>query len=225
MTERVSFESRRGDQAQGVTSTPAGSGDAPAVVIIHEWWGINDQIKTVAERWADEGFVATVVDVFRGQTAKDATEAGKLMQGLDWARAIDDIAGAVAYAGIHPRSTGKVGVTGYCMGGALTFAAAALVDNIAAAVPFYGVPAPAPDWSKVTAPIEAHFAAKDGWAKPELAQEIQRTLDKLGKSMVLHVYDADHAFCNDRRPEVYNAGAAKLAWQRAVAFMRTHLAS
>jgi carboxymethylenebutenolidase len=225
MTERVTFESKRGDQAQGVTATPAGSGDAPAVVIIHEWWGINDQIKTVAEKWASEGFVAVVVDVFRGKTASDATEAGKLMQELDRARAIDDIAGAVAYAGIHPRSTGKVGVTGYCMGGALTFASAALVDNVAAAVPFYGVPSPAPDWSKVVAPIQAHFAAKDGWAKPELAKEIEQTLTRLGKSMELHVYDADHAFCNDRRPEVYNADAAKQSWQRAVAFMRQHLAN
>jgi carboxymethylenebutenolidase len=223
MTERVTFPSTTGDTATGALAVPSGGGAAPAVVVIQEWWGLTDQIKGVAEKWAAEGFVALAVDLYRGVLAKDATEAGALMTGLDRPRAMADLGGAIEYVRRHARSTGKVGVTGYCMGGALTLAATQAFRRIAAAVPFYGLP-PGADWRAVEAPIQAHFAAKDDWAKPDAAREIQRVLTGLGKAMELHVYDADHAFCNERRPEVYDPAAAALAWSRAVAFMREHTA-
>ena len=222
-TQRVEFSSRTGDTASGALATPAGGDKVAAVVVIPEWWGVNDQIKSIATRWAGEGFLALVVDVYRGALARDATEANQMMTDLDRARALADIAGAVEYLRGHARSTGKVGVTGYCMGGAFSFGAALHVRGLAAVVPFYGV-GPGGDWSAVDAPIQAHFAAKDGWAKPESAREIQKTLSGLGKPMELHVYDADHAFCNDRRPEVYDADACALAWSRTVAFMKKHTA-
>jgi carboxymethylenebutenolidase len=222
-TERVEFPSGTGDTASGALAVPAGTGKAPAVLVIQEWWGINDQIKSVAERWAAEGFLALAVDLYRGALAKDRTQAAEMMNALDRDRALADIAGAVAYLRGHPRSTGKIGVNGYCMGGAYSFAAARHVRGLAAVVPFYGIP-PGSDWSAVEAPIQAHFAARDDWAKPELAREIQKTLSTLGKPMELHVYEADHAFCNDRRPEVHDPEAAKLAWSRAVAFMKKHTA-
>jgi len=223
MTERVTFPSTTKDTASGALALPAGAGKAPAVVLLQEYWGLNDQIKTVAERWAAEGFIALAVDLYRGALAKDSTEAGALMSGLDRARAMADIGGAIDYLRAHPRSTGKVGVTGYCMGGAYTFQAALAFRGLAAAVPFYGL-GPGGDWSVVDAPIQAHFAATDAWAKPALAKEIQDTLATHGRSMELHVYEAEHAFCNDRRPEVYHPEAAALAWSRAVAFMKKHTA-
>jgi carboxymethylenebutenolidase len=145
------------------------------------------------------------------------------MTALDTQAALDEIAGAVRYLAGHTRTSGKVGVMGFCMGGALSFAAAAALPELKAVVPFYGLPSPAPDYSKVKAPILAHFAARDEWATPAGAEAIKKELEARGQPMELHVYDADHAFVNDTRPDVYNAAAAKLAWDRSVEFLEQHL--
>jgi carboxymethylenebutenolidase len=108
------------------------------------------------------------------------------------------------------------------MGGALTFAAAAAIPHLGAAVPFYGLP-PSGAWHRVKAPVLAHFASRDGWAKPEGARAIQEAITAAGGSMELHVYEADHAFVNDTRPEVHDPESARLAWERSVAFLRAHL--
>ena len=220
MTERVSFKSRSGTDVTGELALPE-KGNGPGLVVIHEWWGVNAQIKKICERFAAEGFVTLAVDVYHGKVVPigASEEAGKAMAALDWTCALDDIAGAVEYLRAHPRSTNKVAVTGFCMGGALAFAAAASVPDLAAVVPFYGVPSAA-DWSKVTAPIQAHFARIDDWAKPELAEKIQATLREHGKPMELFVYEAQHAFCNEARPEVYDADACDTAWKRTVAFLK-----
>jgi carboxymethylenebutenolidase len=224
MTERVTFPSTTGDTASGELALPAGTDKAPAVVVIQEWWGVNDQIKSIAERWAGEGFLAIAVDLYRGAIAKDATQAGEMMNKLDRPRALADLGGAIEYARSHARSTGKVAVTGYCMGGAFAFAATQAFPGIAAAVPFYGLPPPGGDWSRVKTPIQAHFSATDGWAKPDGAREIQAALKQHGTPMELFVYDAEHAFCNDRRPEVYDAAACAEAWSRTLAFVKHHTA-
>ena len=222
MTQRVTFPAATGE-ASGVLFTPDGGGRHPAVVLIHEWWGVNEQIQSLGQKWASEGFVAIVPDLYHGVVAKDAKEAEAMMGKLDFPRALSEIAGAAAFLKDHPRATGKVSVTGYCMGGALSFAAATMVPGLAAVVPFYGVP-PGADWSKVDAPVQAHFATIDDWATVDKAKEIQSGLAKHGRSMELHVYEAQHAFCNDKRPEVYSPEAAALAWQRTVQFIRDHSA-
>ncbi|MCA9678014.1 MAG: dienelactone hydrolase family protein [Kofleriaceae bacterium] len=223
MTDRVSFKSSSDHTVEGALATPAGDGKAPGVVLLQEYWGINDHVRSLVTRMAAEGFVTLAPDLYHGKVATTAAEAGAMMGALDWPHTLDDIAAAVAYLRAHPRCNGKVAVTGFCLGGALSFATACAVPGLAAVVPFYGVPAQA-DWSKVDAPILAHFAQIDEWAKPELARDIQQTLQGQGKSMELHVYDAQHAFCNDTRPEVYAPEAAKLAWQRTVDFIRSHTA-
>lgn len=223
MTEKVSFEREGGRTTGGEIALPAGEGRAGAVVLIHEWWGLNDHVRSLLERLAGAGFVALAPDLFAGKVTRDAGEAGKLMQGLDWAGALEDIRAAARHAASHPRSNGKVGVLGFCMGGALSFAAAASVGGLSAVVPFYGVPGQPIDFDAVSAPILAHFAARDDWAKPELAEGIQRELEARGKRIELHVYDAQHAFFNDTRPEVHDPAAAKVAWERSVAFLRQHL--
>ena len=224
MTERVSFSTKSGATASGELVLPPGNGKAPAVVLVQEWWGLNDHIRSLIERLAAAGFVALAPDLFHGKTTKDAAEAGRLMQELDKANAVQEIGGAVRYLETHPRSSGKVGIIGFCLGGALTFAAAANIPELAAAVPFYGLPGPV-DWSMTNAVIQAHFAKRDDWAKASSAEAIKKELEKLGKSMELHVYDADHAFVNDTRPEVYSEPNAKLAWDRAIEFLRKHLAA
>lgn len=224
MAQRVEFHTRNGARAEGELVEPTGSGKAPAVVLIHEWWGVNDHIRSLLDRLAAAGFLAMAPDLYHGKVTRDPKEAEKLMRALDWSKAIDEIAGAARYLLNHPRSNGKVGVIGFCMGGALSFAAATQIPEFAAVVPFYGVPpASQADWSKVRAPIMAHFARRDQWASVDSARDIQAQLQAHGQSMELHVYDADHAFMNDTRPEVYNPTAAKLAWERTVAFLHRHL--
>ena len=217
-TQRVTFPSSAGE-ATGVLVTPDGTtGKPPGVVVIQEWWGINDQIQAIAERYAAAGFVAVVPDLYHGKLAKDAEEAGQLMKALDFGKAVQEIAGAVAF--LRARSSGKVAVTGYCLGGALTFASAVNIRGLAAVVPFYGLPGDL-DWTKIDAPVQAHFATHDDWATVAGAEKIKAAVKV---PMELHVYDAQHAFCNDRRPDVYNPEAAKQAWDRALAFVRSHTA-
>jgi carboxymethylenebutenolidase len=215
-TQRVTFPSSAGE-ATGVLATPAvGAAKPPGVVVIQEWWGINEQIQTIAKRYADAGFVAVVPDLYHGQLAKDAEEAGRMMKALDFGKAIQEIAGAVSY--VRDQSNGKVAVTGYCLGGALSFASAVNLRGLAAVVPFYGLPGDL-DWSKIDAPVQAHFAKHDDWATVAGAEKIKAAVKV---PMELFVYDAQHAFCNESRPDVYNPEAAQQAWDRALAFIRSH---
>ena len=223
MSAAVKFKSKSGTAASGELAAPDGTTKSPAVVLIHEYWGVNEHVKSVAARLADAGFLALAPDLYHGKVATNAAEAKKLVSELDPVSALDEIAGAVGFLASHPQSNGKVAVMGFCLGGAYAFSAACVVPGIAAVVPFYGVP-PSTDCARITAPIQAHFAKTDAWAKPELAEAIRKELEALGKIMELHVYDADHAFFNDSRPEAYNAAAAKLAWDRTLEFLRKHLA-
>lgn len=216
MTKRVSFSGVEGELAE-----PAGDGKAPAIVLIQEWWGVNDHIRGLVDRFAKDGFLVVAPDLYHGRTTKDAGEAGKWMNELDTLQAVKEIGATVAYLKEHPRSNGKVGVTGFCLGGALTLASACHVPGLAAAVSFYGIPpAEKVDYAKATIPVMMHVAKKDGWVTPEKAEDVRKQL----KDVELHLYDADHAFVNETRPEVYDEKSAKLAWERSVAFFKKHLA-
>ena len=225
MTTKVTFTSKDGSKVSGELVEPSGTGKAPAVVLIQEWWGINEHIRSLAERLAKEGFLVVAPDLYHGKVAKDAAEAGTLMTALDTLQATREIAAAADFLKAHPRGNGKVGVIGFCMGGALSFAAACHVEGLSAIVPFYGTPpADKVDFARVTAPILAHFAKNDDWATVAKAEAIKQQLDAHGKPMTLEVYDAGHAFVNDTRPEAYDAPSAKLAWQRSVDFLKQNLA-
>jgi carboxymethylenebutenolidase len=225
MTTKVTFKGSRGGDVSGFVTEPSGTSKAPAVVLIQEYWGINDHVLSIAERLAKEGFLVVTPDLYHGKIAKDASEAGALMTALDTQKAVAEIAGAAAFAKGHARGNGKVGVIGFCLGGALAFASACHVEGLAAVVPFYGVPpAEKVDYAKVTAPVLAHFAKSDEWATVAKAEEIKKQLDARGTPMKLEIYDAGHAFMNDTRPEAYEAKSAALAWQRSVDFLKTHVA-
>jgi carboxymethylenebutenolidase len=225
MTTKVTFKGKSGNDVSGELAEPNGAGKAPTVVLVQEWWGVNDHVKSLAERLAKEGFLVVAPDLYHGKIAKDAGEAQELMTELDTVAAMKDIAATVGFLKEHARGNGKVGVIGFCMGGALSFAAACHVEGLSAVVPFYGTPpADKVDYANVTAPILAHFAKNDDWATVAKAEEIKTKLDALGKPMQLEVYDAGHAFVNDTRPEAYDEKSAKLAWQRSVEFLKKNLA-
>jgi carboxymethylenebutenolidase len=225
MTTTVSFSGKNGIDVNGELAEASGSDRAPAVVLVQEYWGVNAHVKSLAERLANEGFVVVAPDLYHGKIAKDAGEAAKLMTELDTLEAMKEIGATVAFLKEHPRSNGKVGIIGFCMGGALSFAAACHVEGLSAVVPFYGVPpAEKVDYAKVTAPILAHFAKHDEWATVAKAEAIKKECDANGTPMQLEVYDAGHAFMNDTRPEAYDEKSAKLAWQRSVDFLKKHLA-
>lgn len=225
MGEMIEFPSN-GTKGQGYLATPAG-GSGPGLIVIQEWWGLVPHIKEVADRFAAAGFVALAPDVYRGAATTEPDEAGKLMMSLDMARAAKDLSGAVDEL---RRRTGrdKVGVTGFCMGGGLTLVLACQrPDAVAAAVPFYGVipwEHAQPDWSALAAKVQGHYAEKDGFASPEAVAALDAQLKGLGKDVEFFVYPGtDHAFFNDARPEVYDAGAAATAWDRTLAFLRAQL--
>jgi carboxymethylenebutenolidase len=159
MTTHVHFQSKSGSPVEGDLAEPAGGERVGGLVLLQEWWGVNDHIRSIAERMAKEGFLVLAPDLYHGKLARDATEAGQLMTALDTLKAVDEVAGAARYLKEHARSNGKVGVFGFCMGGALSFASASHVEGLSAVVPFYGIPpAEKVDYRNVTAPIMAHVA-------------------------------------------------------------------
>src|SRR4029077_15096840 len=153
-----------------------GSGKSPALVVVQEWWGVNDHVRSLVDRFAAEGFLAFAPDLFHGKTTKDPKEAAGLLQALDWGKAVAEVAGAVAMLAAHPRCSGKVGITGFCMGGAVSLAAAANVPGLSASVPFYGIPDASTDFSRVACPIQGHYAKKDEYIRPENALALKAKL-------------------------------------------------
>ena len=222
MGELVTFKSNGGTCAGYI----AGEG-GPGIVVIQEWWGLNDHIKDVVDRFAAAGFVAIAPDLYHGESATEPDGAGKLMMALNLAEAGKDMSGAID---LLQQRTGRtnVGVVGFCMGGGLALVAACQrPDAVAAVAPFYGLipwAGAQPDWSALAAKVEGHYAANDGYFTPENAAALQAQLRDLGKDATLHVYpDTDHAFFNDTRPEVYDAAASATAWDRTLALFRTTL--
>lgn len=203
---------------------PAAPG-APGIVLIQEWWGLNDQIAGMADRLSAEGYDVLVPDLYRGRIATGPAEANALMGALDFAdAATQDVRGCAR----HLRAAGapRVGVGGFCMGGALTVIAAVHVAEVDAALCFYGIPpASAADPARIRVPFSGHFANRDDWCTPAAVDGLEGALAAAGVPHEVFRYDAEHAFMNERRPEVYDAKAAELAWRRAIAFLARTLRS
>jgi carboxymethylenebutenolidase len=225
----VTFPSN-GTQGEGYLAIPD-SGSGPGVVVMQEWWGLNHQIKGVADRLASEGFVALVPDLYRGAHPSEPDEAAKAMMSMNLERATKDMTGAVEFLATHGAVTSNgVGVIGFCMGGGLTLWLATLKpDRVKAAVPFYGVipwEAAQPDFSKLQAVVQGHYAENDDFANPESVRALDAQLKGLGKQCEFFTYPGtEHAFTNDERPEVFVPEATALAYDRAFAFLRAQLAA
>jgi len=224
MGENVEFQSNGGN-TPGYLSKPE-SGYGPGVVVIQEWWGLVPQIKDVCDRFADQGFVALAPDLYHGKVAKSPDEAGKMMMALRIEEAEKDLKGAIDFLAAQEATTGdKVGVIGFCMGGALALYAATKNSKVGACVVFYGGhPKVKPDLPNLQSPVLGIYGELDGSVTPLLVHELEDQLKKLGKSFEVHIYPgAGHAFFNDARPEVYNAEAAADAWRRTIEFLKKNL--
>ena len=222
MGELIEFVRQDGQTCPAYAAAPADQPDAPGLVVIQEWWGLNEQIKKTGDRFAAAGFRVLVPDLYRGKLAKDANEANHLMSDLDWAGAVQDIAGALA----HLKAGGKkAGVLGFCMGGALTLISAAKVPATDAAVCFYGIPpAEAADPKTIGIPLMCHFATHDDWCNAEAVDGLEAALKAGGAPFELFRYpDTKHAFFNEARPEVFVKAAADLAFERSVGFLKAAL--
>jgi len=196
---------------------------APAVIIVHEWWGLNQHIEDVAGRFADEGFIAVAVDLYNSKTTKDAQEASKLMGALKQEDGLARLQVVLKRLRAMPEVT-SVGVTGFCMGGtyALLLACNAKVE---AAAPFYGdVPVDTTVIGKLSCPILFIGAEKDQWITVEKMNRLETALKQYGKEGEVRIYKgADHAFFNDTRPEVYSRADSEDAWKRVIEFFNRHL--
>ncbi|QRN98427.1 dienelactone hydrolase family protein [Archangium violaceum] len=223
MTEQAKLTSADGTELPGYLTRAQGGTNRGAVVVIHEWWGLTEQLRGVADRLAREGFTVFAPDLYRGRVTKDAAEAEKLMGAMDRRQAVQDISRAVEALRRHAPGT-KVAVLGFCMGGALTLAAAAHDGQVAAAVPFYGIPPEeAADVTKIRCPVLGHYANIDDWCSPDRVDALEKKLKGAGVPAEIHRYDAGHAFFNEKRPEVYSPQNAELAWKRTVEFLRAKL--
>ena len=224
MGQLVEFASN-GNKTTGYLATPA-AGHGPGVVVLQEWWGLVDHIKDVCDRMANEGFVALAPDLFHGKTTKSPDEAGKLMMALRIDEAEKDLAGAVDYLLQHDAvSFAKAGTIGFCMGGALSLYAASKNSKVGACVVFYGGhPNVHPDLPNLKAPVLGIYGGRDNFVTPEVVHKLEKQMKELGKSFEVHTYqEADHAFFNDTRPEVYNSTASADAWARSIEFLHEHL--
>ena len=226
MGEMVEFPFA-GGKTGGYLATPKQRG-GPGVIVIQEWWGLVDHIKDVCDNFADEGFVALAPDLYHGKTTKSPDEAGKLMMAMRIDEAERDLSAAVQYLlTLDSTTSEKVGVVGFCMGGALALYTATKNSQIGASIVFYGGhPKVKPDLPNLHAPVLGLYGEKDGFVTPELVHELERQVKALGKQIEVVIYPgADHAFFNDTRPEVYNAEAAADSWRRTIAFLRENLSA
>jgi len=222
--QMIEFQSN-GGTTEGYLSVPE-TGRGPGVVVIQEWWGLVPHIKDVADRFAAEGFVALAPDLYHGDVARSPDEAGKMMMALNISQTEKDLRGAVQYL-LHQEATAgaRVGIVGFCMGGALSLYGASKNEQVGACVVFYGVhPKVEPDLEALRAPVLGLFAEQDNFVPPEAVRALEEEVREHGKSIETHIYPGtDHAFFNDTRPEVYDADAAADAWRRTVGFLREHL--
>lgn len=222
MGEMITFERPDGKKAPGYEAKPAGVDAAPGIVVIQEWWGINDQIQKVADRFVQEGYRVLIPDLFRGKVTLDEAEAAHLMQSLDFGDAASqDVRGAVKH--LKAEGCTQAGVTGFCMGGALTVLAAVHTPEADAAVSFYGYPPPdAADTTTIKMPLMGHFANNDEFFAIAGVDDLEKRLKEAKVDCEFHRYDAKHAFCNEERPN-YDPAAARIAWHRTVEFFAKHL--
>jgi len=223
MGTAITFKRPDGKDASGYLANAA-RGNAPGVVVIQEWWGLSDQIKGLCDRFALAGFDALAPDLYKGKVVPyhDTDAAGKEMNSLDFMDATTQtVRGATQYLS---RNGAKVGLTGFCLGCAVTIIGAVHVPELAAGVVFYGIPPEqAAKPADVKIPLQAHFANKDDWCTPELVNGFEKAMKAAGKSLELFRYDAEHAFVNEQRQAVHDREAAELAWGRATEFFRKHL--
>ncbi|HKR64106.1 MAG TPA: dienelactone hydrolase family protein [Thermoanaerobaculia bacterium] len=222
----INFPSSLAGEAQGYIAMPAGAGKKPALIVIPEWWGVNDWVRQQTDRFATQGYVALAVDLYRGHVASTPDEAHELMRALPEDRANADLKAAFDYlASRKDVDASHIGVIGWCMGGGYALALATNEPRLAASVINYGrlVTDPA-TIAKIHAPILGNFGAKDRGIPVEDVKAFDAALKKAGKESDIKIYDdAGHAFINPNNKEGYRAESAADAQQRIDRFLAAKL--
>jgi carboxymethylenebutenolidase len=223
----ITFKRPDGKDCSGFYVEPPAGNKAPALVVIQEWWGLNDQIKGVANRLAAAGYRALVPDLYRGKVGLDAKEAEHLMNNLNFGdAATQDVRGAVLYL---KQSSSKVAVSGFCMGGALTILASMSAPETDAVISWYGCPPlDYVDATKIKAPVLGHWSLEDAFFPIQQIEGLEQKLKQANVKYEFYRYNAKHAFANETQkdpsaPIFYNASAAETAWARTMTFLKQHL--
>ena len=214
-----------GGEMQAYMARPKGKEKLPAVIVIHEIFGLNPHIEDVARHMALEGFLAIAPDALSplGGSPEDTQEALGKMRNLDQAATTKNFVAAVEYLRTHPQTTGNVGCTGFCWGGAMTNQVAVHSPELKAAVPYYGSVPADEDVPKIKASMLCHYGGEDRRINAGISG-FEAALKKAGIDYQIYVYEgAQHAFNNDTNPDRYHKEAAKLAWERTVAFFKNKL--
>ena len=220
-TEMVSIKTASGRDVTGALAVPAAT-PAPTVLLIHEWWGLNDQIKTMAAEFAKEGFMALAADLYNGQVAASPADAEKYMKGVDAAQAEETLAAWIGWLRADSRGNGKVGTVGWCFGGGWSLNAS-ITTPVDATVVYYGrVDRPADDLKKLKGPVLGQFADEDQWINKEMVQGFEANMKAAGKSAEIYSYSANHAFANPTGDN-YDKADAQTAWARTLDFFRKTL--
>lgn len=223
MGSNITFKRPDGKDASGYLAKAARA-NAPGIVVIQEWWGLQSQITGICDRLAASGYTALAPDLYAGTAIPyhDKEAAAREMNSLNFLDATDQ---TVRGAALYLKQAGvKVGLTGFCMGGAVTVLGACRIPELSAAIPFYGLPpgeVAKPSDVKVT--LQGHFAKNDDWCNAEVVAAFAAGLKKAGKDAEIFSYDASHAFMNEQRQEVHDKPSAELAWSRMLAFLNKHL--
>lgn len=219
--ETLQFNTANGASTAYV-AIPDDEASGKAVVVVQEWWGLNEHIKDIANRYAKEGFIAIAPDLYRGKLAKDAEEAGKLMHNLEIEDGLNTIESATEKAR-EKYDIETFGITGFCMGGTFALQAACKLEGFSAAAPFYGDIPEEFDLKGLKCPVIFISGTKDQWINPEKVGELERIARENFLPVESVKYEADHAFFNNTRPEVYDEEAAKDAWGKVIAFFNENL--
>jgi carboxymethylenebutenolidase len=224
-SKTVSYKSG-GETVQGVLYTPEGKGPFPALIVIHEWWGLNDWVKEQASKLADQGYVSLAVDLYRGKVATTPEEAHEIMRGVPEDRAASDLHAAFEFLQSQPDvKKDRIGAIGWCMGGGYALDVALQEPTLAADVINYGHLAVTPEsLKKINAPVLGIFGGQDRGISADDVKKFEQTLKQMGKKVEIHIYpDAGHAFENPNNTRGYRAADAADAWKRTVAFLESTL--
>jgi len=220
-TSDIELKLASGRSVRAALARPAAA-KAPGLLLIHEWWGLNDEMRDVAARMADAGFLALSVDLFEGEVAHEPTRARALMTGLDAAKATETMTGWAGWMRRDAGCNGKVGALGFCMGGGWALNTA-LATPLEAAVIFYGnCNKSAAELAPLKGPVQGHFGRLDQGIPVAVAEGFRAALKTAGKPGEIHIYEANHAFARIGGPN-FHAPSAELAWKRTFEFLQKNL--
>ena len=221
-TETLSFTTSGGETSAYAATPDETKENTKAVILIQEWWGLNDHIKDIAGRYAEEGFICIAPDLYRGKVATNPAEASKMMNALEIEDGLDTIKNAMD-AAREKYGLSHFGITGFCMGGTYALRAACELEGISAAAPFYGDIPEEEILQKLTVPTVFISGTKDQWINTKKVSGLEDAAERYELPVESLKYEADHAFFNDTRPEVYDEDAAHDAWAKVIQHFKDNL--